>query len=52
MKSKATGCGFILTVFPSIVLLCVMSIIIIIIIIIIMIIIMTFKEYGKKLEID
>ena len=35
MKSKATGCGSISTVFSSIVLLCVNSIIIIIIIIII-----------------
>ena len=35
MKSKATGCGSISTVFSSIVLLCVSSIIIIIIIIIV-----------------
>ena len=40
MKSKATGCGSISTVFSSIVLLCVSIIIIIIIIIIIMIIIL------------
>ena len=39
MKSKATGCGLISTVFSSIVLLCVSSIIIIIIIIIIITII-------------
>ena len=37
MKSKATGCGLILTVFSCIVLLCVGSLIIIIIIIIIII---------------
>ena len=40
MKSKATGCGLISTVFSSIVLLCVSSITIITIIIIIIIIIM------------
>ena len=40
MKSKATGCGSISTVFSSLALLCVSSIIIIIIIIIIMMMIM------------
>ena len=40
MKSKATRCGSVSTVFSSMVLLCVSSIIIIIIIIIIMIMIM------------
>ena len=39
MKSKATGCGSISTVFSNIVLLCVSSIIIVIILIIIIIII-------------
>ena len=51
MKSKATGCGSILAVFSSIVLLCVSSIIIIImilmIIVIIIIIIIIILNPGK-----
>ena len=43
MKSKATGCGSISTVFSNIVLLCVSSIIIVIILIIIIIIIIIIK---------
>ena len=43
MKSKATGCGLISTVFSGIVLLCVSSMITIIIIIIMMIIIIIMK---------
>ena len=51
MKSKATGCGLISTVFSSIVLLCVSSITIItiiIIIIIIIIMIMIIILYSNK----
>ena len=52
MKSKATGCGLISTVFSSIVLLCVSSItiitIIIIIIIMIIIMIMIIILYSNK----
>ena len=48
MKSKATGCGSISTVFPSIVLQCISSIIIIIIIIIIIEILMVIIMIKNK----
>ena len=48
MKSKATGCGSIATVFSSIVLLCVSSTTIIIIIIIIIIIVVIITKQNMK----